>query len=134
MSSSLLFHVDPLSGVPIYRQLMDQVQLFVTTGRIKSGDFVPSVRQLCESLRINPMTVSKAWSNLERIGVLEHVRGQGMRVLAKAHAEAPDIASLKPQLSALALTALRLGLGRHAVHAALDRQFTAHEQPGSAHE
>ena len=80
MAAELLFQVFPTSGVPIYRQLVDQVRRHVASGRISAGDFLPSVRQVALELEVNPMTVSKAYSLLERDGVVELERGQGMRV------------------------------------------------------
>src|SRR5258707_64181 len=80
VSEVLLLAVAPTSGVPIYRQVADQVRARVLGGRLAAGAFVPSVRQVAEHLQINPMTVSKAYSLLEREGVVELVRGQGMRV------------------------------------------------------
>ena len=74
-------NVSPTSGVPIYRQLMDQVRAQIAGGRLAPGEFLPSVRQVAEELEVNPMTVSKAYSLLEQDGVVELVRGQGMRVL-----------------------------------------------------
>ncbi len=74
------FHVAPTSGVPIYRQIIDQVRAQIATGRLAAGDFLPSVRVVAAELAVNPMTVSKAYSLLERDGVVELVRGQGMRV------------------------------------------------------
>ena len=74
------FHVNPSFGVPIYRQLVDQVRAKVAGGRMKSGRFLPSVRQVADTLQINAMTVSKAYTLLEREGVLVRVRGQGMMV------------------------------------------------------
>src|SRR6476620_6441287 len=72
--------VSPNSGVPIYRQVVEQVRAQVAGGRIAGGEFLPSVRQAAVELEVNPMTVSKAYSLLERDGVVELVRGQGMRV------------------------------------------------------
>jgi GntR family transcriptional regulator len=57
---SFQFEIHPSSGVPIYRQLMDQIRLLIASGRLSSGDLVPSVRQMAEELQINLMTVSKA--------------------------------------------------------------------------
>ena len=84
MNAGLRFHVLPTSGVPIYRQLMDQVRNHIAAGRLAADDFLPSVRQTALQLSVNPMTVSKAYSLLEREGVLENVRGQGMRVAHRA--------------------------------------------------
>ncbi len=66
--SRFLFQVFPASGVPIYRQLTEQVRLHAAASRLKSGEFLPSVRQVAQELQINPMTVSKAYSILERDG------------------------------------------------------------------
>jgi GntR family transcriptional regulator len=80
MPATFALSVAPTSGVPIYRQLMDQIRSQVAGGRLESGEFLPSVRQVAEHLQVNPMTVSKAYSLLEKDGVVELVRGQGMRV------------------------------------------------------
>lgn len=80
MTVSLALSVAPTSGVPIYRQLVDQIRARAAGGHLAAGEFLPSVRQVAEHLQVNPMTVSKAYSLLERDGVVEFVRGQGMRV------------------------------------------------------
>ncbi len=77
------FNILTTSGVPIYRQIIDQVKTLIAAGRLSSGEFLPSVRQVAQELEINPMTVSKAYSLLEKEGVLEFARGQGMRVKGK---------------------------------------------------
>jgi GntR family transcriptional regulator len=79
-----LFELHPTSGVPIYRQIVDQVRALVAGGQLRPGDLLPSVRQVAQAAEINPMTVSKAYSRLEIEGLVERVRGQGMRVLAPA--------------------------------------------------
>ena len=76
------FQIHPSSGVPIYRQLIDQVRLLIASGRLTEGDLVPSVRQLADELEVNMMTISKAYARLEADGVLERDRGVGMRVKA----------------------------------------------------
>ena len=85
---SLEFAVQPTSGVPIYRQLMDQVRSLVSSGRLKPGDRLPSVRQMAADLEVNMMTVSKAYTRLEADGVLERERGLGMRVPETASRDA----------------------------------------------
>ena len=74
----LLFQVTPNSGVPIYRQIMDQVNRLVVSGYLKPGDELPSVRQVASFLEVNQMTISKAYSFLEAMGVLERNRGKRM--------------------------------------------------------
>ena len=80
MAPSFFLSVAPTSGVPIYRQLVEQIRARAAGGRLAAGEFLPSVRQVAEQLQVNPMTVSKAYSILERDGAVELVRGQGMRV------------------------------------------------------
>lgn len=74
------FTVHPSSGVPIYRQVMDQVCALIAGGRLAPGELLPSVRQLAAELQVNMMTISKAYARLEAEGVIERVRGMGMRV------------------------------------------------------
>lgn len=81
--ASLLFEIQPSSGVPIYRQIMDQVRALVASRRLRQGDMLPSIRQLATDLGVNMMTVSKAYGRLEAERVLERVRGTGMRVRAE---------------------------------------------------
>ena len=76
-----LFELHPSSGIPIYRQLIDQVRALIAGGRLVPGDMLPSVREVARAAEVNPMTVSKAYSRLEVEGVVERVRGQGMRIL-----------------------------------------------------
>ena len=78
--STFRFTVHPSSGLPIYRQIMDQVSALIAGGRLVPGDLLPSVRQLGAELQVNMMTISKAYARLEAEGVIERVRGRGMRV------------------------------------------------------
>lgn len=82
MADSLIpFEIHPSSGVPIYRQLIDQVHALIAGGKLREGDLLPSVRQVAAAAAVNPMTVSKAYSRLEAEGVVERKRGQGMKIL-----------------------------------------------------
>jgi GntR family transcriptional regulator len=78
--SPAFFQVNPSSGVPIFRQIIDQVKAFVAAGKLRSGDMLPSTRDVAKFLEVNMMTVSKAYSRLESDGVAERVRGLGMRI------------------------------------------------------
>jgi len=75
------FEVNPSSGLPIYRQIVDQVLALSAGGLLKAGDLLPSVRQVAREAAVNPMTVSKAYSRLEAEGIVRRVRGQGMEIL-----------------------------------------------------
>ena len=105
-----IFVVHPSSGVPIYRQLVDQVEALVAGGRLRPGNTVPSVRQVAAALGVNPMTVSKAWSRLEADGVLERDRGRGMVVAVPRDREAGSLAERKAQVRPLVDQAVVRGL------------------------
>jgi len=79
------FHIQVTTGAgtPIYRQIVDQVRLAVATGTLSPGEAVPSVRNLAEQLVINFNTVSKAYAELVREGVLESLQGKGFFVAQK---------------------------------------------------
>ena len=72
----MILVVDPHSGIPVYRQLMDQIRFHVSSGLLESGEEVPSTRALSARLGVNPMTVSKAFALLEEEGVLERRPGR----------------------------------------------------------
>jgi GntR family transcriptional regulator len=84
----MLIVVDPQSGVPVYRQLMDQIKFHISSGLLVPGDELPSTRTLSNELGINPMTISKAYSYLERDGIVERRAGKPLRVRAMEDEEA----------------------------------------------
>ncbi len=106
----MVFLVDPQSGVPIFRQLMDQVKLSVATGTARPGDEMPSIRSLAVSLGVNPMTISKAYSLLERDGVLERRPGLTLVVAATApdQLQVRKLEQLEARLKPAAVLARRL--------------------------
>ena len=71
------FSLDNQSGVPVYRQIIDQVQSGIATGALGAGNQLPTVRQLAVDLAINPNTVLRAYRELEIRGVLETQQGTG---------------------------------------------------------
>lgn len=114
---SLQFEIQPSSGVPIYRQLMDQIRLLISSGRLAPGDLVPSVRQMAEDLQVNLMTVSKAYAKLEADGILERDRGIGMRVKALQIKGSPSqrLEQVRPLAEQLAILSWQLKLGEEQV-------------------
>lgn len=71
------FRLDNQSGVPVYRQLIDQVQSAVAAGALQAGDQLPTVRQVAVDLTINPNTVVRAYREMEIRGVLDTQQGTG---------------------------------------------------------
>ena len=71
------FKLDPKSGVPFYRQIIDQIRYGVATGSLNVGEQLPTVRALAVQLKVNLNTVSKAYRELEIQNVLETQQGTG---------------------------------------------------------
>jgi GntR family transcriptional regulator len=76
-SKGFEFRLDLRSGVPVYRQLIDQVTGGMAAGTLSPGDQLPTVRQVAVDLSINPNTVVRAYRELEIRGVLETQQGTG---------------------------------------------------------
>lgn len=71
------FLIDLKSGVPFYRQIIEQVKFGIARGDLRPSDQLPTVRQLAVDLSINPNTVIRAYRELEIAGVLETHQGSG---------------------------------------------------------
>jgi len=132
----LLIIVDPQSGVPVYRQLMDQVRFHVASGLLKPGDELPSTRALSSQLGVNPMTISKAYSYLEREQVVERRPGRPLVVRALEGGQIFDrkVERLRESLAPTVTMAKQLGVpAKDAVH--LFREMLEHsESPGGGEE
>jgi GntR family transcriptional regulator len=76
-TSAGAFALDLRTGVPVYRQLIDQVRAGIASGTLTAGDQLPTVRQLAVDLAINPNTVMRAYRELELGGLLETHQGTG---------------------------------------------------------
>jgi GntR family transcriptional regulator len=81
--SPFRFRLDNGSGVPVYRQLIDQVQAGIATGTLTVGHQIPTVRQVAVDLAINPNTVMRAYRELEIRGVLDTQQGTGTFIAAR---------------------------------------------------
>jgi GntR family transcriptional regulator len=71
------FRLDTHSGVPVYRQLIDQVQAAIASGALGAGDQLPTVRRVAVDLAINPNTVLRAYREMEIRGLLDSQQGTG---------------------------------------------------------
>ncbi len=113
----MLISIDHHNGIPVFRQIIDQVKFHVVSGLLAPGDALPSTRALSSQLGLNPMTVSKAYSLLEAGGLVERRRGRPLTVkpvqARVMHAE--KLAQLKPQITQLATMVRQLGVDRAEV-------------------
>src|SRR5881394_4342609 len=73
----MIFQVDFQAGKPVYLQLADQIRYAAASGRLRSGEALPSLRPLAEELRINRNTIAKAYAELESQGIIETIPGKG---------------------------------------------------------
>jgi GntR family transcriptional regulator len=121
-----VFILHPGSGVPIYRQLVEQVRRLIAGGQLLPGSELPSVREIALAHAVNPMTVSKAYSLLEAEGLLERRRGRAMAVAAGGKAQA-SLAQrqkqLAPQVRELVAAARQLDLAQADIVALVRQQW-----------
>lgn len=113
-----MFILNPQLGIPIYRQLIDQVRRMIAGGQLKAGDDLPSVRELALEHAVNPMTISKAYSMLETEGLLMRQRGKPMQVAAEnplVKTKESRLAHLRPQLDSLVVAAKQLEISDDAL-------------------
>jgi len=78
----MTFHLDHRSGVPFYRQIIDQILGGIATGSLQAGEQLPTVRALAVELKVNLNTVAKAYKELEIRAVLTTQQGSGTFVAA----------------------------------------------------
>jgi GntR family transcriptional regulator len=83
----MAFSLNTKSGVPIYRQIQDQIRYGIASGQLRPGEQLPTVRALAVDLSVNPNTVIRAYTELERQGILTTEQGSGTFI-----AEVPGLA------------------------------------------
>ena len=79
-----MFQIDAMSRKPVYEQIIEQLEKFVLKGILTADSQLPSVRNLSSTLSINPNTIQKAYSELDRKGIIYSVPGRGCFVTANA--------------------------------------------------
>lgn len=85
-----IFRLDSSTGVPFYRQIIDQVLLAVGDGRLKPGEQLPTVRQLAVDLSVNLNTIAKAYREMEIRGIVQTQQGTGTFVAARSGAKSRE--------------------------------------------
>ena len=96
----LHIQIDPHSGIPIYRQVMDQVRYYAASGALTPGVLLPSIRDMAKTLSVNPMTVAKAYTELQHEGVIEMRPGKGAYLAERS--SAPSSAECEQALTRIA--------------------------------
>ena len=121
----LWLDVDSRSGVPIYVQLAEGVRHALEVGTLQPGDRLPTVRKLAGELKIAPNTVVKAYSELQRTGLIESRPGVGTMVVGELDEAVREqqIENLYERLGVLVRDAVGLGLTEDELWARLDAEF-----------
>lgn len=119
----MLLRIDPLSSEPIFEQIVFQVKAHVARGVLRSGDRLPSVRELAKELAINPNTVARAYETLESRGVIVRRQGAGCFVTGNTSALRLDSRKKKldQEIHRMVTEAFHLGFGPDDVRAALEK-------------
>jgi GntR family transcriptional regulator len=114
------FTVNPSDGMPIYRQIMQQIVDAIAGGVLMPGDQLPSHRDLAQTLVVAPLTIKKAYDELERSGHIRMQRGQGSFVTEQpVFSEPQKLERLRPTARRLASEAMLLGVPLESVTAIL---------------
>ena len=117
-------HLNPSDGMPIYKQIINQVKHMIGAGRLLPGDEMPSVRVLARQLLVNPNTVSRAYRDLEAMGLLVSRQGSGTFVTdARAPlARREKLRLVTERANALLVEAQQLGFSLDDVKKLLDKR------------
>jgi GntR family transcriptional regulator len=135
MGTPFLVRIDPGDGLPIYRQIVEQVKAALAAGALKPGDRLPSHRDLAKDLVVAPLTVSRAYEVLEEEGLLATERGRGTFVAEVGPGgtgPTPPAAeeALKSKAEALVRQARALGLNRREAIKALGDAWEEENRDG----
>jgi len=128
--SMIRFRLDVKSGVPAYRQLVDQVRQALRLGLLRPGDQLPTVRDVVRQIAINPNTVHRAYRDLEQQGLTEGRPGSGT-FITRALARVPEQQkALQRQLEKWMRSAREAGLGEEAISALVAEAMRSSEREG----
>jgi DNA-binding transcriptional regulator YhcF (GntR family) len=122
----MLMHVDVRNGLAVYDQIVRQIKFAVADGALRSGELVPSVRELARDLAINPNTVARAYRELQEDGVLETVRGMGLSIAgaARRHCQAERTKLIRARLRLALEEAIKSGLDMSEVETLVQAELT----------
>lgn len=127
---SIAFRLDRRSGVPAYRQLVDQVRQALRLGILRPGDQLPTVREVVRQIAINPNTVHRAYRELEQQGLTEGRPGSGTFVRASLEQVPDERSELRLALEAWVAAARAAGLGDEAITALVTEAMRSTESEG----
>jgi len=123
----LHLQINPHSGIPVYRQVMDQVKYYVAAGTLRPDEQLPSIRELARALSVNPATVVKAYNELQHEGVVEMRHGKGVFVAegAATMSEAERTKALRHLARQLVVEAIQMGAPPELVLRVVEQEMEA---------
>jgi GntR family transcriptional regulator len=124
------FFLDTRSGVPPYKQIVQQVKQAILLGRLRVGDQLPPVREVVSKIAINPNTVFKAYRDLEHLGVVEMRPGQGTFVRrAPRQVSRSELAAMRRSLLRWMRSANDAGVDVDSIRALFSEAFQELQHP-----
>ena len=114
--------LDHTSGVPIYVQLKDAIRTAVRTGAFRQGTQLPTVRQMAVELKINANTVSRAYTELEREGVISSQQGRGTFVTLSKEIDFQKLAAINQMIDELLIQAEKIDFSVDDIMAVLENK------------
>ena len=127
----MLLHLNPSNGVPLYRQMLNQLRERILGGQLPPGEKLPSVRDFSITAGVNPLTVAKVYQFLEREGLVETRRGMGTFVSArvKTFTAAERHEQLEPLIRQLVAEAAHVGVGPEQALQWVKEEFSKKPKP-----
>jgi GntR family transcriptional regulator len=119
------FNLNPHSGVPLYRQIAQQLRARIISGKLARGEQVPSARDLSTQLKVNPLTIQKVYQILEHEGLVETRRGLGTFVVqsSRAGTSKEKLTLLQPTIHQLVSEATSLEIEPEALLQEVERNY-----------
>lgn len=127
----MLANIDIYSSVPVYEQIENHVQFAVAAGELKTGDQLPTVRELAERLGVNPNTVAKAYRDLEVMGLISGRRGMGYFINSGVQAKFRQECHSRiiERLHEVVSEAKAAGMNKKDVSSIVTKSFTSESGP-----
>lgn len=122
----MILRIDTTISLPVYAQIVDQIKRAIASGSLTTGDSLPSLRETALKLRINPLTVGKAYKQLEQEGLIETRHGLGSYVSADGGAtDAFRRESLAREIDNLIIDAFHMGVSPNELKQLFDERAQA---------
>jgi GntR family transcriptional regulator len=128
----MILRVDTTDSLPVYAQIVDQIKRAIASGSLKAGDGLPSLRETALKLRINPLTVGKAYKQLEHDGLIETRHGLGSFVTADTGpTETFRRDALSREIDNVIVDAFHMGVAPNELRKLFDERIKTAQQDAS---